>query len=419
MCYKAIGHNVLIGAVSSVVALNLGLSMGILSGRDGFLGMVSAGVIAIITSYFGGAKVGGSGPTAPMSALAAVILAKAGQSLGASGLTADQFLNLVLIMAAMFLITMSFFKLGRFISIIPGLIVSGFMSGIGLMIWVLQYKTLFGVEREALTGPMATNIVIALATFAIALFFPIFLKKTSPKIAPLIPGTLVALLVMTVLTHMLSLPIEFLELTSGEGQWSEWMAQLPSHWPHDLTVGQLTTALPLAVELALLCYLDTMLTLVVIEKMRNDKADRNKELRAQGIAMGAISLIGGVPGAQSTVPSVLLVKEGANSRWAGVSMGVFALLGVFMFAQFINYIPFAVIVGILLKVGWNVFDFAPVKALFSKDNRLAWFSFSFVVLTAVLAVSVDILVAVFVCTSLYHGLNKTVYRQKPIQDFLG
>ncbi len=413
--YKNIGRNVLIGAVSSIVALNLGLAMGILSGRDGFLGMVSAGLIAIVTAFFGGAKVAGSGPTAPMSALAAVVLAAAAANLDNMLLNPDQFLNLVLFIAAVFLTIMSFLKLGRLISCIPGVVISGFMSGIGLMIWHLQYQKIIG--PNSLNGSILINATLAIVTFLIALFFPLIFRKICPKLAPLVPGTLVALILVTISTHVFSIDVEFLQLMSEEKTFLPWLTQLPTHWPHDLDVYQILTALPFALELAVLCYLDTMLTLVIIEKMRQEKADRDQELRAQGYAMGLMGLIGGVPGAQSTVPSVLLTKEGADSKWAGVSMGFFALLGVFLFVPLINYIPSAVIVGILLKVGWNVFDFKPIRAFLDKKDQFNLLGLFLITLTAVLVVFVDIIFAVFVVAVLFHLMKRIQPLKSNIVDW--
>ena len=121
-------------------------------------------------------------------------------------------------------------------------------------------------------------------------------------------------------------------------------------------------ALPFAIQLAGLCYLDTLLTSLVVDRMTGEPTRQNKELVAQGVANGAIALVGGIPGAQATIRSVLVIKEGGNLRLAGIAIGAFVLVEMMLLRDLIAMIPQAVFAGILFKVGYDVFDFDTVIA---------------------------------------------------------
>ena len=126
----------------------------------------------------------------------------------------------------------------------------------------------------------------------------------------------------------------------------------------------------------MLCYLDTLLTSLVMDKKmtqkfeRDERTKQNKELAAQGVATAAISMVGGIPGAQATIRSVLILNEGATWRLAGVAVGIFVLIEMLIFQDYIGLIPVAVFAGILFKVGYDVFDWGPtvtyVKKMFGK-----------------------------------------------------
>merc|ERR1719506_2343023 len=131
----------------------------------------------------------------------------------------------------------------------------------------------------------------------------------------------------------------------------------------------LLKAIPFALNLTMLCYLDTLLTSLVMDQKVDEKYDevnrwektnQNKELFAQGIANAFIALFGGLPGAQATIRSVLILNEGARTRVAGVCVGVFAIIEMVALQSLVGMIPASVFSGVLLKVGHDVFDYEPV-----------------------------------------------------------
>jgi len=128
----------------------------------------------------------------------------------------------------------------------------------------------------------------------------------------------------------------------------------------------LIKAIPFALQLAVLCYIDTLLTSVIVDKMSKETTKPNKELFAQGLGNCAVGFVGGIPGAQATIRSVLMIKENASSRLAGILVGVFALIEMILFQDWISLIPQTVFAGILFKVGCDVFDFHPTR-IFLKE----------------------------------------------------
>ena len=163
----AVFRNVIAGLTVSFVAISLGAAFGILSGRGAFAGMLSAGVIAFLAAALGGTRVQCSGPTAPMTAVTATVVGFAYAGLVDAFPDADQaqFINLVIILTGIILVLFAALRLGRFITVVPKVVVSGFMNGIAILIWLDQGKKLVGAGVPALQGRVAVNVSVAIVTF--------------------------------------------------------------------------------------------------------------------------------------------------------------------------------------------------------------------------------------------------------------
>jgi SulP family sulfate permease len=199
---KEIARNLIAGLTVSFVAISLGAAFGELSGRGATSGILSAGVIALITSALGGTRIQCSGPTAPMTAvmLTAVAFANDPAGLLAAAPEADPvwFLNVVLILTGGLLVLMAVFRLGRFIEIVPKVVVSGFMNGIAVLIWVAEVKKLFALgDKPVLEGGIQANLLVAFITVVLCFTLPKLLKKLPGGIGHFLPGTLVAIIAMT------------------------------------------------------------------------------------------------------------------------------------------------------------------------------------------------------------------------------
>jgi len=437
---KSTFQNLVAALIVSFVALSLGASFGILSGRtDGaFIGMLSAGIIAFVTAMLGGTRVQCSGPTAPMTAVVAVLVAYAHDHIvtGDVGISANHFVNIVLILTGALLIFMGILRLGRFIKFVPNVVISGFMIGISLLIWLDQIKKLFGLGgKQAFEGSVPINILIAILTLAVILFVPRIAQRYFPKYSNYFSPTLIGIVLLTFVSNFLKLDIEHVNLLSSMSSWSEFSQMIKSQIPVQWSSQIVLIALPFAIQLAFLAYLDTLLTSLVVDKLSEEKTRQNKELMAQGMANGLVSLVGGIPGAQATIRSVLIIKEKATLRVTGMLVGVFVFVEIVLFKDYISLVPQAVFAGVLFKVGWDVFDFLPFKLY---ANELKKYGFSIfndffsshknekifitnremllIMGTVLVTIFVNLNLAVIIFTTLFYTANRFFWTKNPIRD---
>merc|ERR1719199_1416996 len=243
------------------------------------------------------------------------------------------------------------------------------MNGIAVLIWWGEANKVFGITREGYAGGLLLNFVVMICTTAICLGLPIVLGKTGiPVLKKLLPSTLVAIVVMTAVCLFFN-DIKRVDVGDPISSFADVSSLFSRNFPNQWSASWLAKAIPFALNLTMLCYLDTLLTSLVMDQKVDEKyeeADRwaktnqNKELFAQGIANGFVALFGGLPGAQATIRSVLILNEGARTRLAGVCVGVFAIIEMVALQSLVGLIPAAVFSGVLLKVGHDVFDYEPV-----------------------------------------------------------
>jgi len=438
-----LAKNLVAGLAVSFVAISLGAAFGILSERGAFAGILSAGIIALITALFGGTRIQTSGPTAPMTAVMVLIMAYAastqqyeGEGLleAFPGANPVQFVNLVLVLCGVILVIAAIFRWGRFIQIVPKVVISGFMSGIAILIWVDQTKKLFGIGgQERLSGSLAVNIAVALAALAIAFAVPLVTRRFFSRWRAYIPpGTLIAIIVVTIFVQLINVDIQMVQTEKIENSVSAWVGVVQKNVPTDWSLQLVWLALPFALQLAMLCYLDTLLTSLVVDKKmtekfgREERTKQNQELAAQGAANAAVACLGGIPGAQATIRSVLILNEGATWRIAGVAVGIFALVEMLIFQDYISTIPVAVFTGILFKVGYDVFDWEPcviyVKRLFGRRDLTGLLDVGhremfFIAGTAAVTLVKDLNTAVVLFTALFYllRLKFTVPDLEPVE----
>ncbi|MFZ1526199.1 MAG: SulP family inorganic anion transporter [Saprospiraceae bacterium] len=407
-------YDIIAGLTVSFAALSLGAAFGTMSGRGAFAGMIGAAVIPIITSIFGGTRLQASGPTAPMTAVSAIVVAFAYEHF-TDKVIAEQFITLIFILNAAMLIILGIVKFGRFIQYVPQVIILGFMNGIGLLIWFDQIKRLFGLgDKTQISGSLSTNIIIALITLVSIYLLPILLKKMGmpEKFKKYIPSMFVTIILATLVTSVLNIDVEHVSLGNSVGSFSEFWNTITLYFPTDAqlyTSDILLQALPFALQLTLLAYLDSLLTSLVIDNMTKEKTKQDKELIAQGLANGVTALLQGIPGAQATIRSVLLLKEGAKTRLAGVMVGIFALLGFLVFSKYIVLITTAVFVGVLFKAGLDVLDRDFMGAYIKnqwQSNKLRNMQLLFIVYSTLITVFIDLNVAVVTGTILFFLAKK-------------
>lgn len=368
------------GVTAGVVALPLALAFGEASGAGPIAGLWGAIIVGFLAAVFGGTPTQVSGPTGPMI----VVFAGIFDSL-------DGDLSLIfasVVLAGLLQITMGVLRLGRFIKLVPFPVVSGFMSGIGVIIILLQASRLFGGAPDgggtinairAIPGAIGdTNsaaLVLAVITLLIVFLWP-------PQFGKFVPAALVALIVGTGLGQVITgAPL---------------LGDIPTGFP-DLVLpafssSTLGVVLQGAIILALLGAIDSLLTSLVADNMTRTRHNSNRELIGQGIGNSVAGLFGGIPGAGATMRTVVNVRSGGTTRISGAVHSVLLLAVVLILGPIASQIPQAVLAGILVKVGWDILDLKFMRqALKGARSDLALMA-----VVLLLTVFVDLITAVAV-----------------------
>lgn len=369
------------GLTAAVVALPLALAFGVASGAGALAGLYGAILVGFFASIFGGTPAQVSGPTGPMTVVMALIITHFAQN--------PLLAFTVVIMGGCFQILFGLLKFGRYINLVPYPVISGFMSGIGCIIIILQLAPLVGqvtppgvmVAKLAvlpnLLLQLQTNaILIGLITLAIVYFTP-------NKITRILPAPLLALIVGTItgLLWLKNIPV-IGEIPTG--------IPLP-HMPA-FAVDDIPYMIRFALVLAFLGSIDTLLTSLIADSITRTHHDSDKELIGQGIGNMASGLLGGIPGAGATMRTVINVRAGGLTPVSGALHAVVLLLIVLGFGRMVENIPHAVLAGILLKVGTDIIDWRYIKRI----HRAPKSGLIIMLTTLVLTVVVDLITAVAV-----------------------
>lgn len=430
--------DLLTGLTTAFAAIALGAAFGVESGRGAFAGMIAAAIIPIITSIFGGTRLQASGPTGPMTAVAkTVILAFAYKEFAQAGLEAEKLITLTFLLSGLLMITSGIFRLGKFINLVPQVVLIGFMNGIALIIWLDQLKKIFGFSGfnfsifslqiinmkpvTALEGGLSTNLIFALSSLFLLFTIPILFKllKLSKKITNFLPTTLVVVVFLSLLASLSNFDIQKVSMGQTLGSPLDLIKILVDYFPNPSFLSGLSSSIWIkviqyALQLALLGYLDSLLRSLVIDNVVKEKTKKNKELIAQGLGNVASSLFGGIPGAQATIRSVLLLKEGAKTRMSGIFVGIFTFSGIFVFKDLIVLVAYSIFVGILIKAGWDIFESKYFVKLYQKkqfSNKKILIQLFLVIYTTLTTVLIDLNVAVISGTIFFYLANK--YLQIP------
>ena len=375
------------GLTAGIVALPLALAFGVQSGLGAIAGLYGAIFLGIIASFFGGTPTQISGPTGPMTVVSATVGAMAVQQAGSLEKGIGMIM-LIFFLAGLIQVIFGLIRIGKYIRYLPYPVLSGFMSGIGIIIILLQIFPLMGLSspltivKVVMTLPSSLSLANPLAlllgggTILIIYIFPLITKK--------IPGTLVAIVVMSLIAWLLPSHVPVIGDISGGLP----VIRLPeiTH----LTWSQIPLVFFPALSLAALGSIDTLLTSVVADNLTKTRHNSNRELIGQGIGNVAVSLFGGIPGAGATMRTVVNIRSGGRTVWSGIIHGVFLLVVLVGAGPLVAHIPLSVLAGILLTVGIGIID---RKGL--ADLRLIPRSDAVVlILVLVMTVFVDLLQAV-------------------------
>ncbi|MCY3657512.1 MAG: SulP family inorganic anion transporter [Caldilineaceae bacterium] len=367
------------GLTSTVVGLPIALAFGVASGLGALAGLYGAIAVGFFASMFGGTRSQISGPTGSMTVLMAAIMVMHAENLTQA--------IIIILMAGVIQILLGVFRIGRFVSFTPYSVVSGFMSGVGIIIMVVQTLPFLGwavaeggpvgairAWPEAIRNFDPKSLAIGAVSLVVAVALPERARKyVPPPLAALAVGTLLAII--------------WLQGTPVIGEVPTGLPQI--QWPvlsPDLLIGSIAPA----ITLALLGSIDSLLTSLVADAMTRTQHNPNRELIGQGIGNFAAGLIGGVPGAGSTPGTVVNLRAGGSSGLSGMLRSGLLLALVMGLGKYVSVIPHAALAGILLKVGWDIVDWRFMKRL----HKVRREHLIVMVVTLGLTVFVDLVTAV-------------------------
>src|ERR1700730_16042602 len=337
------------GISAGIVALPLCLAFGAASGlgpEAGLYGAIAAGILAAI---FGGTPVLVTGPTNPMTLVAATVVAANMLPNGKANLTV---IVTDFLLAGALQVLLGVLRLGGFVRYVPYPVISGFMSGIGLIIIIQQLYPIVGAEPPSSD---AVKILRSLPMLPGHIVWPVALLGITtlaiiqilPRLTRKIPASLVALLVVT------ACAVAFGINASRIGTIP---AGLPALVIPKLTFDQGAMIVTAAIELALLGAIDSLLSALLADSLTKSHHDSNRELIGQGIGNMGAALVGGLPGAGANIRTIVNIEAGGKTRLSGVIHGLFLLAVLLGLSKLVQYIPHAVLSGILVGAGLGCID---------------------------------------------------------------
>lgn len=365
------------GLTAAIVALPIALAFGVASGLGATAGLYGAIACGMFAALFGGTKSQVSGPTGPMTVVVA--------SMVATHLGHPELIFAAIILAGITQVGLGILKAGQLIEYIPYPVVSGFMSGIGIIIIILQMRPLVGLPGQGeVLGTLETFPEIFQSCNIQALGLGILCLiciYVVPLISKKVPGALVALIVGTVVAVSFDLKIPTItQIPTGVP-----LPRIP--W---FSIDAWHLVITNAFALATLGSIDSLLTSVVVDRLTKTKHDSNRELIGQGIGNFVSGLIGGLPGAGATMRSVINIKNGGSTRLSGFTHGIILLAVVMGLGPVAQKIPLACLAAILISVGISIIDYRAFK-LVRKAPREDMIVLAIVILHTIF---VDLIIAV-------------------------
>ena len=378
------------GVTAAVVALPMALAFGVASGAGAAAGLWGAVIIGLVASLFGGTPTLISEPTGPMTVVFTAVILSFTSQIPDKG-TALAMAFTVVVLAGVFQILFGLFRLGRYITMMPYTVISGFMSGIGVILVILQLAPFLGQTSppggvigtlgslpELFSGVQPLELALAVITLLILWFTPENLKRYCPP-------QLLALVVGTVLSLTLLGDVELRRIP-------EFTAEFPSFNPPTFSGDQIRLMVVNGAVLGMLGCIDALLTSVVADSLTRTEHDSNKELIGQGLGNVMSGLFGGLPGAGATMGTVVNIQAGGRSALSGIVRALILMLVILLAAPLASQIPLAVLAGIALKVGFDIIDWSFLQRAHHLSIKAACITYGVIALT----VLVDLIWAVFI-----------------------
>ena len=347
--------------IVGIVALPLASAFGIASGVSPEKGIITAIVAGFIISFLGGSKVQIGGPTGAFIVIIYGII----QEYGISGLT------VATLMAGVLLILLGVFKLGAVIKFIPYPIIVGFTSGIALTIFTTQIADIFGLQfnGEKVPGDFIGKWLLYFKHFdtvnwwnAIVSFASVFIIAITPKFSKKIPGSLVAIVLVTAVVYLMKM-YGGITCIDTIGDRFTIQSQLPDAVVPELNWEAIKNLFPVAITIAVLGAIESLLSAAVADGVIGDRHDSNTELIAQGVANVVTPIFGGIPATGAIARTMTNINNGGKTPIAGIIHAVVLLLILLLLMPLAQYIPMACLAGVLVIVSYNMSGWRTFKSL--------------------------------------------------------
>lgn len=375
--------DLLAGITVAAVALPLALAFGVSSGADAAAGLITAVVAGLIIGGLSGGFYQISGPTGAMAAILMSIAATQGMA----GVLLATFL------AGLLLLFAGIFKLGTLTSFIPAPVITGFTSGIAIIIALGQIDNLFGVHSNG------TNVIEKLSSYQ-TLGFPINLSSTlmgllviggmiiyPKKWAQKLPSSLLVIILATAGMFLFKLPI------ATVGEIPQTLISSNRLTFDAFQMSALKEVIVPAISIALLGMVESLLCGASAGRMANKSLDSNQELIAQGIGNLVLPFFGGIPATAAIARTSVAIKSGAQTRLAGMFHAIVLFLSMIILAPIMSNIPMPALAGVLIVTAWRMNEWTTIKALFSKKY---WSAISLFLITMICTVVFDLSIAIVI-----------------------
>ena len=377
------------GLTAAVVALPLALAFGVASGLGPLPGLYGAIIVGFFAALFGGTPTQITGPTGPMTVVVASIFLYFDKNL--------EIVFFIISLSGLIQIFIGFSTLGKYVKRIPASVVTGFMSGIGIIIISLQIPVLLGLGSKGDVLTSLTSLqnitdfkIDSLIVGVIGLFFVIFFPK---KIDSYLPRPIIALIVGSILASL---------YFNNQALIGYIPSGIPSFSIYIPKLVELPEILYFSVMLASLGIIDSLLTSVVADNMTKSNHLPNKESIGQGIGNIISGFFGGLAGAGATMRTVVNIQSGGKTPYSGLVHSIILIMILGVFGNYASMIPLAILASILIKVGYDIIDWEFISTIKSKSKIEIFVVF----LVVILIVFVNLIVAIFFGTLVSYFLKK-------------
>ena len=335
------------GITAGVIALPLAIALGVSSGLGATAGIYGSIIVGMLASIFGGTPTQISGPTGPLTVVIASVVAIHSNN--------TNLIFAAILLSGIFQIILGLFKVGKLVNFIPYPVISGFMSGIGAIIILLQLNSFLGLEFNGTPVEALINVFKSIPNSDLhSVIILLIVFFTPKKLAKIIPPPLIALIVGTLTAIIFNFDVK----TIGE---------IPQAFPN-LTIptfklSEIEIIIPIALTLAIVGSIDSLLTALVADSLTKTKHESNQELIGQGIGNIVAALFGGVVSCGAMMRTAVNIKSGGRTRLSGIIHSILLILIIVFLAPVAAQIPLAVLAGILIKVGIGIIDYKFIKLI--------------------------------------------------------